>query len=135
MVTETRPLAIVTGASSGIGLELARLCAERGFDLVIADDDDGIESVGAELRRGGAAVDALRTDLTTIAGVDAVVAATRGRPVTALLASAGHGLGLGFLDQGFSRIRDVVNTAVLGTLYLTHRIGRYMRAARDGRIL
>ncbi len=135
MGTEARPLAIVTGASSGIGLELARICANRGFDLVIAADEGAIESVAAELRALGASVDAVCVDLATVEGVDEVVAATRGRPVAALLANAGRGLGQGFLDQDFNRVRHVVNTNVMGTLYLTRRIGSDMRAARDGRIL
>ena len=43
MAQETRPLALVTGASTGIGYELAKICAENGFDLVVAADEPKIE--------------------------------------------------------------------------------------------
>ena len=64
-----RPLAIVTGASSGIGLELAREAAERGYDLIIAADRS-MDEVAAELRAEGAQVDAVMADLATREGVD-----------------------------------------------------------------
>jgi len=65
-----RPLAVVTGASTGIGRELARLCVENGFDLVLAADDPAIEDAARELRAAGAAVDALEVDLAALDGVD-----------------------------------------------------------------
>ena len=100
--TMTRPLAVVTGASAGIGYELARICAENGFDLVIAADQPRIEDAARDFRNTGAAVDAVQTDLATLPGVDAVLAAIRGRPVAALLANAGHGLGKGFRSPSHS---------------------------------
>ena len=48
-MSNIRPLAVVTGASSGIGLELARLCARNGYDLIIAADKGPLEEVAAEL--------------------------------------------------------------------------------------
>jgi uncharacterized protein len=132
---ETRSLAIVTGASSGIGLELARLCAEHGHDLVIAADQPTIAHAAEELRGLGAAVDAVEADLATTEGVDQLLAAVRGRPIEALLANAGHGLGHAFLDQDFAEARHVVDTNVTGTIYLIHKVGRGMRERRSGRIL
>src|SRR5215207_5785234 len=96
----TKPLAVVTGASSGIGLELAKLCAENGFDLVLAADTPLAEAEEA-CRALGARVDAVETDLATVEGVDELYGAINGRPVDALLANAGHGLGRAFLDQDF----------------------------------
>jgi short-subunit dehydrogenase len=58
-----------------------------------------------------------------------------GRPVDALLANAGHGLGRAFLDQDFHDVRHVIDTNVTGTVYLVQRIGRDMRARGTGRIL
>ena len=69
-MSDSRPLAIVTGASTGIGLELARLCAENGHDLLIAADEPAIETAATELRAHGAKVDALNVDLSTIEGVE-----------------------------------------------------------------
>jgi short-subunit dehydrogenase len=131
----TKPLAVVTGASTGIGYELARECAENGFDLVIAADESAINDAAQSLRQLGAAVEAVEADLATLDGVDRLYAAVRGRPVDALLANAGRGLGKGFLDQDFDDVRRVIDTNVTGTLYLLQKIGRDMRARGQGRIL
>jgi short-subunit dehydrogenase len=134
MNTATRPLAVVTGASSGIGLELALRCANEGFDLVIAADRPLDQAVNA-LRARGAAVEALRVDLATAEGVQWVYEALGGRPVDVLIANAGHGLGRGFLDQEFRDARHVVDTNITGTIFLIHKIGNDMRQAGRGRIL
>jgi short-subunit dehydrogenase len=134
-MTANGQLAVVTGASTGIGLELARCCAEAGFDLVIAADEPEIETAAASLRGIGVRVDAVQTNLGTIEGVDRLWAATLGRPVDALLANAGRGLGHAFLDQDFRRVRAVIDTNVTGTVYLIHKIGNDMRNRNSGRIL
>jgi short-subunit dehydrogenase len=128
-------LAIVTGASSGIGFELAKCCAENGFDLLIAADEPDIHRAAERLRSGGAKVDALEADLATIDGVDQLYGAIQGRRVDALLANAGRGLGKGFLDQDFAEARRVVDTNVTGTVYLIQKVGRDMRSRGSGRIL
>ncbi|HEX7688822.1 MAG TPA: SDR family NAD(P)-dependent oxidoreductase [Burkholderiaceae bacterium] len=133
--TSTRPLAVVTGASSGIGLELARLAAREGHDLVVAADGDAIHRAAEELRSGGADVQVVQADLATRAGCEQVLAALGGRPVAALMANAGHGLGEGFLDQKFEDIEHLVDTNIMGTLMLVHAIGRGMRQRGEGRIL
>ncbi len=135
MGSAARPFAIVTGASTGIGLELARECAKNGFDLLIAADEPEIEGAAEELRRLGTKVDALEADLATTAGVDKLYSAAGGRPVDALLANAGRGLGRGFLDQNFADVRRVVDTNVTGTIYLIQKVGRDMRDRGQGRIL
>jgi uncharacterized protein len=127
--------AVVTGASTGIGLELARCCARAGFDLLIAADEPAIETVASELRGYGGMVDAIKADLSTTEGVDRLYAATGGRPVDALLANAGVGLGHAFLDQDFNRVRRVIDTNITGTVYLIHRVGNDMRRRNAGRIL
>jgi short-subunit dehydrogenase len=124
----------VTGASSGIGLQLAKLCGENGFDLLIAADEKVDQAIAA-LRATGANVEGVTADLSTQSGVDAVVAAIGGRRVDALLANAGHGLGRAFLDQSFDEIRGVIDTNITGTIYLVQRLGVAMREARQGRIL
>jgi uncharacterized protein len=135
MTSDTRPLAIVTGASSGIGYELAKCCAEQGFDLLIAADQPAIHNAAQEFRTLGAAVEAIEADLATLDGVDRLYAATHGKPVEALLANAGHGLGHGFLDQDFDAVRHIIDTNITGTLYLIQKVGRDMRARNQGRIL
>jgi uncharacterized protein len=135
MGTQSRGLAVVTGASSGIGLSLAKCCAAHGYGLLVAADEAEIHEVAGELRRGGGIVDAVQADLATLQGVDQLLAALNGRPVDALLANAGRGLGRAFLDQDFAQVRHVIDTNVTGTLYLIQRVGREMRARKQGRIL
>jgi len=127
--------AVVTGSSTGIGLELARCCAEDGFDLVIVANEAAIETAAAELRSLGGSVEAVQADLSTIEGVDKLCAAIGDRSIDALLANAGVGLGNAFLDQEFGRIRRVVDTNITGTLYLIHRAGNEMLRRNSGRIL
>jgi short-subunit dehydrogenase len=134
-VMPDKQLALVTGASTGIGLELARCAAGSGFDLIIAADEAAIEGAAAELRTLGGSVQAVQADLATTEGVDKLCAAVGSRPVDALLANAGIGLGKAFLDQDFQRIRRLVDTNITGTLYLIHRVGNEMLRRNSGRIL
>jgi short-subunit dehydrogenase len=131
----SRPFAIVTGASSGIGYELARCCVEREFDLLIAADQPEIQRAAEDLRQLGAVVQALELDLATADGVEMLYEAAGDRPVDALLANAGHGLGGAFLDQDWDAIQHVIQTNVTGTVQLVHMVGRDMRARGSGRIL
>jgi len=135
MATLARPLALVTGASTGIGLELAKLCGENGFDLLVVADEPQIHSAATDLRASGARVVAVEADLATLEGVDRLYSAAEGRPIDALLANAGRGLGHAFLDQDFDEVRRVIDTNVTGTLYLIQKVGRDMRALGRGRIL
>ncbi|MDB5851382.1 MAG: oxidoreductase [Rhodoferax sp.] len=129
-----RPLAVVTGASSGIGYNLARCCAENGFDLVVAADQP-LEAAVGDFRALGAQVTAVTTELASRDGVDQLLAAVAGRPVDALLANAGHGLGRGFLEQNFAEVQHVIDTNITGTLYLLQKVAPDMRSRGQGRIL
>ncbi|MES2947118.1 MAG: SDR family NAD(P)-dependent oxidoreductase [Pseudomonadota bacterium] len=133
--TNASRLAVVTGASSGIGYELAQCCAKDGFDLVIASDESGIEGAAVRLGAHGIAVQSVRADLSTREGVDKLLSLVQGRPIAALLANAGHGLGGAFLDQDIDKAQHVVDTNISGTIYLLHKVGRTMRAQKSGRIL
>ncbi|MBV8897291.1 MAG: SDR family NAD(P)-dependent oxidoreductase [Acidobacteriaceae bacterium] len=130
-------LAVVTGASSGIGFELAKYATGKDYDLIVAADEPQIETAAEKLRAKGAKVIAVQADLATRGGVDKLYDAIRtcGRPVGALLANAGRGLGHGFLDQDPDDWRDVIETNITGTLDLIQRIGRDMRENNEGRIL
>lgn len=120
---------IVTGASTGIGLELARCCVREGDDVLICADESAIEGAASELRSegGGGKIAAVQADLSTTEGVDKLCAAAQGRPVAILMANAGRGLGRAFLDQDFDKARKVIDTNITGTVYLIHKIGNDMR--------
>ena len=135
MAVAARPFAIVTGASSGIGFDLAQECADHGYDLLIAADETRIADAAEKLRAHGGQVEALQADLSDRAGVDQLYSAAKGRRVDALLANAGRGLGRAFLDQDFIRVRHLIDTNITGTLYLIHRVGNEMLRRKAGRIL
>jgi short-subunit dehydrogenase len=129
-----RKFAIVTGASSGIGLELARLAAQEGYDLLVAADTPLVDASTA-LQGLGVEVRPVEADLSTPAGIDQLLDAAGGRDIDLLCANAGHGLGHGFLDQEPREWRHVVDTNITGTLLLLQRVAKEMVARREGRIL
>lgn len=132
--TSDRPLAVVTGASSGIGYNLAMRCAEHGFDLILAADQP-LDDAALDCRALGATVQTIQCDLALPEGVETLLGSVVQRPVDALLANAGHGLGKAFLDQDFQDIQHVIGTNVTGTLYLLHRVAPLMCRQGHGRIL
>lgn len=127
-------LAVVTGASSGIGLELAKLAAMDGYNLVIAADRP-LQEAERTLAALGAGVTSIGADLATRAGIRALLDAIGERPVDLLFANAGHGLGGAFLDQEPDDFQHVIDTNVSGTIALLHAVGRRMRSIGAGRIL
>ena len=129
-----RKFAIVTGASSGIGLEIAKLAAEEGYDLLVAADTPLVDA-SAALQGLGVEVQSVEADLGTGAGVRQLIDAAGGRPVDVLVANAGHGLGRAFLDQDPKEWRHVIDTNITGTITLVQEIAREMVARNDGKIL
>jgi short-subunit dehydrogenase len=127
--------AIVTGASTGIGFELARCCAENGYDLLIAADEPEIQHAAEQLRPLGVEVEAVEVDLATTQGVDRLYEAARDRQVDALLANAGRGLGGAFAEQDFDEIRHVIDTNITGTIYLAQKVVKDMIGRGEGKIL
>lgn len=128
-------LAVVTGASTGIGYELAKIAAQDGYDLIICADERAIEEAGRKLGQLGTRVETVQADLGTAHGVSALWDAIAGRPVDVLMANAGRGLGKAFLDQDFDEVEAVIDTNVKGTTSLVHKVGRGMRDQGRGRIL
>jgi short-subunit dehydrogenase len=105
------------------------------LDLVIVADEAEIKKAAKDLEATGAMVDAVQADLATREGVEKLYDAISNRPVAALLANAGRGLGKGFLDQEFQEVMRVINTNITGTIYLVQKVGRDMRQRKSGRIL
>ena len=127
--------AIVTGASTGIGLELAKLAAGDGYDLLIVADEPEIEAAAQQLKQHGNDVQSVQADLSTTDGVDTLLSKAAGRKVDLLCANAGRGLGRAFLDQDVGDWTKVVNTNVLGTTYLLQKVLKDMVARNDGKVL
>ena len=130
----SRKLAIVTGASSGIGLEIAKLAAQDGYDLIVAADTPFVEA-GPALKDFGVDVQEIEADLATQQGLDQLLGAVGGREVDVLVANAGHGLGHGFLDQSPSEWQHIINTNITGTLLLIQPIVKPMVERGQGRVL
>ena len=128
-------LAIITGASTGIGFELASLAAKDGYDIVVVANEPLINAAAADFQQFGTQVTAVEADLSTIDGVDQLLSATKGRQVDLLCANAGHGLGHAFLDQEVTKWRFVVDTNIVGTLYLMQKVLKEMVARNEGKVL
>ncbi len=127
--------AIITGASTGIGFELASIAAENGYDLLVVADEPLINAAAQDLKRHRVDVISVEADLSTLQGVDTLLAATNGRQIDILCANAGRGLGRGFLDQQVSEWRRVIDTNITGTLYLLQHVLKAMVARDEGKVL
>jgi short-subunit dehydrogenase len=128
-------LAIITGASTGIGFELATLAAKDGYDILVVANEDLIDAAAQDFKQFGTNVTSVNADLSTTDGVDQLLAAAEGRQVDVLCANAGHGLGHGFLDQDVAAWRNVVDTNITGTLYLLQKVLKPMVARNEGKVL
>ena len=127
--------AIITGASTGIGFELATLAAKNGYDLLVVADEPLIEAAAADFKQFGTDVQSVEADLATIDGVDQLLSAAGGRQIDLLCANAGRGLGHAFLDQDLADWRRVVDTNITGTAYLLQKVLKQMVARGEGKVL
>ncbi|MFN3775443.1 SDR family NAD(P)-dependent oxidoreductase [Sphingomonas parapaucimobilis] len=127
--------AIVTGASTGIGYHLAACAAREGYDLLIVADEPAIHTAASKLSVEGAQVQAVEADLSTLEGVDRLLAAADGRAIDVLCANAGNSKGGAFLDQSVEDWRRSVDTNVTGTVYLLQRVLSAMVRRGEGKVL
>ena len=140
LMTGPKPLAVVTGASSGIGFELAKVFVENGFDLLINAEDEGLMGAAEQLRTmdtEGTDVQLIKADLSTYNGVEQLYAAivSTGRPVSAAALNAGVGQGGTFLDTDLADEIRIIDLNVTSTVHLAKRLLRDMAARDDGRVL
>lgn len=133
-----KPLAVVTGASSGIGYELARQFVENDFDVIVAAENSGIEEAARKLRDIGGIVDAVQTNLCTYEGVEMLYAQIKkkGRPLDSIAINAGVGVGGDFaLETDLKDELEMINLNVTSAVHLAKRVARDMVSNGHGRIL
>lgn len=136
----TRPLALVTGASSGIGLEMARELARRGHDLVVVGSSERVTEAAEELRSGsptGVEVTPIQTDLTTYDGVEAAWQAVLdlARPLDAALLNAGMGIGGAFVDTDLDDELRMIRLNCVSQVHLAKRVVPFLVDQGRGRLL
>src|SRR3954463_14940014 len=136
-MTEETKWALVTGASHGIGLELAKQFAEHGYDLVIAAEDGGINQAAEGLSAGGRPVKPVQVDLRDPEGVKHLydVATDDGRHLDAAALNAGVGRGGRFVDTEFEDDSDIIELNVRSTTQLAKLVLRDMTARGSGKVL
>jgi short-subunit dehydrogenase len=136
-MNEMKPLALVTGASSGIGLELARQFATHDFDVVVTAEDGALAAAAADLRATGAVVHEVRADLRSDDGVRQLWAEVTGlgRPLDAAALNAGIGRGGAFLDTDLQDEFDVIDLNVRSTVHLAKLVLRDMATRDRGKVL
>jgi uncharacterized protein len=136
-MTGTTPFAVVTGASSGIGFELARQFAEHGFDLLVTAEDDGVHRAADMLRASASHVQPVQADLRSGDGVEQLYAAilATGRPVAAAALNAGVGRGGAFLQTDLADELELIQVNVVSTVHLAKRLLIDMAARNSGRLL
>ncbi|MGE0871912.1 MAG: SDR family NAD(P)-dependent oxidoreductase [Kofleriaceae bacterium] len=136
-IESKRQFAVITGASSGIGFELARECIRNGFDVMICSDEARIEDAASQLGGDGARVIPVQADLSTYDGVETLAAAIHEYPfpVDALLLNAGFGLGGAFVDTDLQAELRMIGLNCAHTVHLAKRVLPRMIARGQGRVL
>jgi short-subunit dehydrogenase len=130
-------LALVTGASSGIGYELAKELGARGYDLIIASAGERLGAAGQIFRATGNEVIEVQADLATRDGVDRLweKVAALGRPIDIACINAGVGVGGLFQETDLESELNMVNLNCAGTVQLSKYVVRQMLNTKAGKIL
>lgn len=134
----SRNLALITGASSGIGLELARVFARNGFDLVINSNSERLENAAAELQSLGVDVIPVIADQATYEGVEQLWRAVEqtGRSLDAAAINAGVGAYGDFArESSLDEELRLIDLNVKGTTHLAKRVLAHMTARGAGKVL
>lgn len=135
--SSTRPLAVVTGASSGIGYELAKQFAQNGFDLLVTSTGSSIDEAAQTFKRMGAKVETVQADLATYDGVETLYKQIQalGQPVDAIAINAGVGVGGEFTKTDLQEELNLIELNVASTVHLAKRVVKDMVERGKGRIL
>lgn len=137
MTNNNRKLAVITGASAGIGFELAKVFAENDFDLVINSGSERINDSATELQGLGVEVTSVSADLSTREGADELYrkVSSLGRPVDVLALNAGVGQGGEFININFEDELNLMNLNMVYLVYLTKKFLNDMVGRNEGKIL
>lgn len=130
-------LAVVTGASSGIGLSLAKELASRGYDLVICSSSERLAEAAKSICSGGTNVIDVTADLATRNGVEVLwnKVTDLGRPIDVACINAGVGVGGQFWNTNLDEELKMIELNCVGTVQLAKYIVRQMRDLNAGKIL
>lgn len=131
----SRPFAVVTGASSGIGFELAKQFAIHGYDLLLVAEPDGLDAAAEEIRKFNVGVDTIGTDLRTKEGIHAVRDRVAGRALDAVAINAGVGLGGRFIETDLDKELAMIDLNVKSSVHLAKHLLPDMVARNRGKIL
>ena len=134
---DARKLALVTGASSGIGFELAGIFARNGYDVVMAAEDDDVYAAADKLSGSGATVRAVQVDLRKPEHVEKLYrdATSMGRPLDAAGLNVGTGRGGKFVDGDLEADLSIVDLNVRSTVHLAKFVLADMAERGTGKVL
>lgn len=134
---ENKPFAIVTGASTGIGFELAKQFAENGYDLLIAAQSDEIFEAKDNLESYDVEVKVVQADLATFSGVEKLYKAIKnsGREIDAVSINAGVGVGGDFTETDLREEINLINLNIISAVHLAKRILPDMYEQGFGKVL
>ena len=136
-VKSENPLAVITGASTGIGYELAKKFAENGYDLIIAANESRLADAQKNLKAIGTKVDRVQVDLATREGVEELYRQikAKNRPVDSIALNAGIGVSGKFIETNLEKELDLINLNVVSAVYLAKYVAKDMVEVGHGRIL
>lgn len=136
-MSEQRPLAMVTGGSSGIGLELAKQFASNGFDVAISGSSDKVSDAAEVIRSLGAKAFPYKADASTYEGVEGFwnFVVELSRPVEAAALNVGIAKGGAFVDNSLEDELRIIAINCTGTVHMAKRVVRHMVSNGHGRIL
>ena len=132
---KTKPLALITGASSGIGFELAKVFADNNFDLIIVAEDAAINEAGQSIRNLGKEVTTLQINLASFEGVEELCAAIKGRKIDVAAINAGVGVGGEFIATDLSDEMNMMQLNVMGAVHLAKYLAKDFVQRGGGKIL
>lgn len=136
-MSSSRPLALVSGASSGIGFELAAQFVRHGYDVAISGSSDRVYSAAAELKELGGQAYAYKADAATYAGVEGFwqFVVQLGRQVDAAVLNVGIAMSGTFAENSLEAELRLIGINVTGTVHLAKRVVQHMVPRKSGKIL